>query len=64
MMDHIEMTLMVIIVLTLCWYLQMIVQHMIDMQALALNGEWEPMGALHTVVLHMCEQSLLPLYYM
>jgi hypothetical protein len=40
MMDHHERIGRILVVLALYWCLHMIVQHVLDMQALALNGEW------------------------
>jgi len=39
MMDHIERRGRILVALALYWCLHTIVQHMLDMQALALNGE-------------------------
>ena len=40
-MDLTERRERILVALALYWYLHMIVQHVLDMQALALNGEWE-----------------------
>ena len=40
-MDHIERRGRILVALASYWCLHMIVQHVLDMQALALNGEWE-----------------------
>ena len=41
MMDHLKRRGMILVALALYWYLHMIVQHVLDMQALALNGGWK-----------------------
>ena len=41
MMDHLEKRGGIIVALDLYWCLLMILQHVFDMQTLALNGEWE-----------------------
>jgi hypothetical protein len=41
MMDHIEKKGRNLVALALYWCLHMIVQHVLGMQTLALNGEWE-----------------------
>ena len=40
-MDHLERRRMILVALALYWCLHMIMQHMVDMQPLAFNGEWE-----------------------
>jgi hypothetical protein len=40
MVDHIKKRKRILVALALYWYLHMIMEHMLDMQALALNGEW------------------------
>ena len=53
-MDHIEIKRKKILVaLALYWCLHMIVQHVLDMQALALNGEWE-----NAMVLSICFEGI------
>ena len=39
MMDHIEREGRILVALALYWCLHMILQHVLDMQALTLNGE-------------------------
>ena len=41
MMDHLERRGRILVVLALYWYLHMIVQHVLNIQALAFNGERE-----------------------
>ena len=41
MMDHIERRGRILVALAFYWCLHMIVQHVLDMQALPLNDEWE-----------------------
>ena len=48
-MDHIERRGRILVALPLNWYLHMIVQHMFDMQTLALNTKWE-----NALVLSIC----------
>jgi hypothetical protein len=43
MMNHIERRGRILVALVLYWCLHMIVQHVVDMQTLTLNGEWEKM---------------------
>ena len=52
-MDHIERRRRVHVALALYWCLHMIVQHVLDMQALALNGEWE-----NTLILSTCFEGM------
>ena len=53
MMDHLERRGKTIFVLVLYWCLNMIVQHVLDMQVLALNGEWEI-----ALILSICFESM------
>jgi hypothetical protein len=39
MMDHIERKWKILVALTLYWCLHMIVQHVLNMQAMTLDGE-------------------------
>ena len=52
-MDHIERRGRILIALALHWCLHMIVQHVFDMQALALNGEWE-----NILILSICFEGM------
>jgi hypothetical protein len=52
-MDHIERRGRILVALALYWCLYMIVQHMLDMQALALNGEWE-----YALILSICFEGM------
>ena len=49
MMDHIERRGRILVAFALHWCLHMIVQHVLHMQALALNGEWE-----NALILSIC----------
>ena len=40
-MDRTERRGKILVALALYWCLHMIMQHVLDMQALALNGKWE-----------------------
>ena len=53
MMDHIERRGRILVALALYWCLHMIVQHVLDMQALALNGEWE-----NALILSICFEGM------
>jgi hypothetical protein len=54
MMDHIERRGRILVALALLyWCLHMIVQHVLDMQALALNGEWE-----NILILSICFENM------
>ena len=53
MMDHIERRRRILVALALYWCLHMIVQHVLDMQALALNGEWE-----NALILSICFEGM------
>jgi hypothetical protein len=41
MMDHLERRGRIFVALVLYWCLHMVMQHVLDMQALALDGKWE-----------------------
>ena len=51
--DHIERRERILVALALYWCLHMIVQHVLDMQALALNGEWE-----NALILSICFEGM------
>ena len=53
MMDHIERKGRSLIPLALYWCLHMILQHVFDMQALALNEEWK-----NALILSICFESM------
>jgi len=53
MMDHIERRGRILVALALYWCLHMIVQHVLDMQTLALNGEWE-----NALILSICFEGM------
>ena len=53
MMDHIERRGTILDALVVYWCLHMIVQHVLDMQALALNGEWE-----NAMILSICFKGM------
>ena len=53
MMDHIERRGRILVALALYWCLHMIVQHMLDMQALTLNGKWE-----NVLILSICFEGM------
>jgi hypothetical protein len=53
MMDHIERRGMILVALALYWCLHVIMQHVFDMQALALNGEWE-----NAMILSICFEGM------
>ena len=52
MMDHIERR-RILVALALYWCLHMIVQYVLDMQALALNGEWK-----NALILSICFEGM------
>ena len=52
-MDHLERRGMILVALALYWCLHMIVQHVLDMQALAPNGQWE-----NALILSICFESV------
>ena len=53
MMDHLERRGRILVALALYWCLHMIMQHVLDMQALALNKEWK-----NALILSMCYDSM------
>ena len=53
MMDHLERRRRILVVLASYWCLHMIMQHMLDMQALAFNGEWG-----NALILSICFKSM------
>ena len=53
MMDHIERRGRILVALALYWCLHMIVQHVLDMQALTLNGKWE-----NALILSICFEGM------
>jgi hypothetical protein len=53
MMDHIERKGKILVALTLYWCLHMIVQHVLNMQAMTLNGEWE-----NALILSICFEGM------
>ena len=64
MMDHLERRGSILVALALYWCLHMIVQHVLDMQALALNGGWEDAMIFSTCFESMRENlGLLKDYY-
>ena len=53
MMDHLERSGRILAALALYWCLYMIVQHVLDMQALALDREWE-----NALILSICFDNM------
>jgi hypothetical protein len=53
MMDHIERRGRILVALALYWCLHTIVQHVLDMQALTLNGKWE-----NAMILSICFEGM------
>ena len=53
MMDHIQRRGRILVALILDWCLYMIVQHVLNMQALAFNREWE-----NALILSICFEGM------
>ena len=52
-MDPIERREKILVALALYWCLYMVVQHVLDMQALTLNGEWK-----NALILSICFEGM------